>query len=392
MAVSGQLLQVEVAERQVGAANGLAVLIHRNDFQKPVCRNHGTIRCGDVLLGIEAKGHGRNFAIHANPKCFILLQHLVQRNEGFLALVIEAGRGFGDFHLLACVHQLHIGDVLAGIHHAVRELDFLHLELAQVEGLALSSSVLAGGDGVHYLARRIAQGAVQGVDVLQGGNFKHCTGQALHLVHRLVNALAFYYRGEYLAGFADFDDSFLGHVGFGDFDHRHAAFLAGIVLGHIKVNRGAVQYIAVGGLDFDQGISRAVLQLFRGDKIALGIGVERINRSRRRVSEGHFHLAAIGTVNLEPGSRIGNGDAGFCVHLDHLDEALKIGVVDKVAVGLPVLGDIHFKIVHQLTAFPALGLADDISAVGQLFRLSKSVLITDKNIALGFLGIFIAAG
>ena len=392
MAVSGQLLQVEAAERQVGAANGLAVLIHRNDFQKPVCRDHGTIRCGDVLLGIESEGHGGNFPIHANPKCFILLQHLVQRHECFLALVVEAGRSFGDFHLLACVHQLHVGDVLAGIHHAVGELNFFHLEFAQVEGLALSRSVLAGGDGVHYLARRIAQGAVQGVDVLQGSNFKHRAGQALHLVHRLVNALAFCHRGEHLAGFADFDDSFLGHVGLSDFDHRHAAFLAGIVLSHIKVNRGAVQYIAVGGLDFDQGISRAILQLFRGDKVALGIGVERINRGGRRIGEGHFHLAAIRAVNLEPGPRIGNGDAGFRVHLDHLDEALKIGVVDKVAVGLPVLSDIHFKIVHQLTAFPALGLADDISAVGQLFRLSKAVLIADKNIALGFLGIVIAAG
>ena len=392
MAVGGQLFQVEAAERQVGAANGLAVLIRRNDFQKPVRRDHGTVCCGDVLLGIEAKGHGGDFAIHANAKGFILLQHLVKRHEGFLALIIEAGRGFGDFHLLACVHQLHVGDVLAGIYHAVRELDFLHLEFAQVEGLALGCSVLAGGNGVHYLARRVAQGAVQGVDVLQGGDFKHRTGQALHLIHRLVNALVFCHRGKYLAGFADLDDSFLGHVGLGDFDHRHAAFLAGIVLGHIKVNRGAVQYIAVGGLDFDQGISRAILQLFRGDKVALGIGVERINGGRRRIGEGHFHLAAIRAVNLEPGPCIGNSDAGFRIHLDHLDEALKIGVVDKVAVGLAILGDIHFKIVHQLAAFPALGLADDIGAIRQLFRLSKAVLIADKNIALGFLGIFIAAG
>ena len=55
------------------------------------------------------------------------------------------------------------------------------------------------------------------------------------------------------------------------------------------------------------------------------------------------------------------------------------------------MGDIHFKVVHQLTAFPALGLADDIGAVGQLLRLSKAVLIADKNIALGFPGVFIAA-
>ena len=392
MAVSGKLLQVEAAERQVGAANGLAVLIHRNDFQKPVCRDHGTVCCGDVLLGIEAKSYGGDFAIHANAKGFILLQHLVKRHKSFLALVVEAGRGFGDFHLLACVHQLHVGDVLAGIHHAVGELDFLHLEFAQVKGLALGRPVLAGGDGVHYLARRVAQGAIQGVDVLQGGDFKHRIGQALHLIHRLVNALAFCHRGEHLTGFADLDDSFLGHVGLGDFDHRHAAFFAGVVLGHIKVNRGAVQHIAVGGLDLHQRVPGAILQLFRGDKVALGIGAERINGGRRRVSEGHFHLAAIGTVNLEPGPRIGDGDAGFRVHLDHLDEALKIGVVDKVAVGLAVPSDIHFKIVHQLAAFPALGLADDIGAVGQLFRLSKAILVTGENVALRFFGIFIAAG
>ena len=271
------------------------------------------------------------------------------------------------------------------------ELDFLHLELAQVEGLALGRPVLAGGDGVHYLARRITQGAVQGVDVLQGGDFKHRTGQALHLIYRLVNAFAFYHRGEHLAGLADFDDSFLGHVGLGDFDHRHAAFLAGIVLGHIKVNRGAVQHIAVGGLYFNQRVPGAVLQLFRRYQIALGIGVERINGGRRRISEGHFHLAAVRAVNLEPSPRIGDGDAGFRVHLDHLDEAGKIGVVDEVTVGLPVLCNIHLKIVHQLAAFPALGLADDIGAVGQLLRLSKAVLIADKDIALGFPGVFIAA-
>ena len=274
----------------------------------------------------------------------------------------------------------------------MRELDFLHLELAQVEGLALGRSVLAGGDGVYYLTCRITQGAVQGVDVLQSGNLKHRTGQALHLVHRLVNTFAFYHRREHLAGFADFDDSFLGHVGLGDFNHRHAAFFAGIVLGHIKVNRGAVQHIAVGGLYFNQRVPGAVLQLFRGDKVALGIGVERINRGGRRIGEGHFHLAAIRAVNLEPGPRIGNGDAGFRIHLDHLDEALKIGVVDEVAVGLTILSDIHFKVVHQLAAFPALGLADDIGAVGQLLRLCKAVLIADENIALGFLGIVIAAG
>ena len=52
---------------------------------------------------------------------------------------------------------------------------------------------------------------------------------------------------------------------------------------------------------------------------------------------------------------------------------------------MPVLGDIHLEIVHQLPALPAFGLVDDIRSVGQLFRLRKTVLIADENIALGIL-------
>ena len=191
MAVGGQLLQIEAAKRQVGLAHGLAVLIHRNDFQKPVCRDDGAVRCGDVLLGIEAKGNSGDFAIHANTKGFILLQYLVKRHKGFLALVVEAGRSFGDFDFLACIHKLHLGDILAGVRHAVRELDFFHLETAQVERLALGRPVLPGGDGVHHFARRIAQGAVRRVDVLQSCDLKHRARQAGHFVHRLINALVF---------------------------------------------------------------------------------------------------------------------------------------------------------------------------------------------------------
>ena len=64
----------------------------------------------------------------------------------------------------------------------------------------------------------------------------------------------------------------------------------------------------------------------------------------------------------------------------------------KDANMVELLEVIHFKIVHQLAAFPALGLTDDIGAVGQLLRLCKAVLIADEDIALRFLGIFIAAG
>ena len=308
-----------------------------------------------------------------------------------MALVVEAGRGFGDFHLLACVHQLHVGDVLAGIYHAVRELDFLHLEFAQVERLALGCAILAGGNGVHHLARRITQRTIQRINVLQRCDFKHRTRQAGYVIHRLIYSVGFCDGGEHLAGFADLDDAFLCHIGLSDFNDRHAAFLAGSVLGHIKVHRCAVQHITIGSLYLYQRVPGAILQLFGCYQISFSIGIERVDGCGRRIGEGHFHLAAIGTINLEPGSCIGDGNTSFRIHLDHLDEALKVGVVDEIAVGLAVLSDIHFKIVHQLSAFPAFCLVDNIGSIGQLFGLCKAILVTGENVALRFLCSVIAA-
>ena len=126
-----------------------------------------------MFIRDRSKGHGGDLAVHANTKCFILLQYLVQRHKGFLALVVEAGGSFGDLYLLARIHQLHLGGILTGVRHAVGELDLLHLETPQVERLALGCSILPGGDGIHHFARRVAQGAIQRIDVLQGRDLKY---------------------------------------------------------------------------------------------------------------------------------------------------------------------------------------------------------------------------
>ena len=89
----------------------------------------------------------------------------------------------------------------------------------------------------------------------------------------------------------------------------------------------------------------------------------------------------------------GNRDsiAGCTVDFDHLHIGIEVGVVDQIAIGFAVLTDEHIKRFEQLAAFPALNLLDGISAVGQVFRLSKAILIADEVITLGVLCVIIRA-
>ena len=71
--------------------------------------------------------------------------------------------------------------------------------------------------------------------------------------------------------------------------------------------------------------------------------------------------------------------------------ALKVGVVDEIAVGLSVLRDIHLKIGHEFPAGPAHRLVNRVNPVWEIDALAVAVFVANKVIALGFLGIFIAA-
>ena len=152
------------------------------------------------------------------------------------------------------------------------------------------------------------------------------------------------------------------------------------------------EHIAVRSGDLLEGVALAKLQLLRRDEHAGVIGVEGVDGGNLRIGKGHFHLGAIRTKDLETCSRIGNGIAGFCVHLDDLNEGLEVSVVDEVAVGLAVLGNEHIKVAHQLTALPAGDLMHGIHAVGQILALGKAIFIAGQIVPLTIFGGFIAAG
>ena len=151
------------------------------------------------------------------------------------------------------------------------------------------------------------------------------------------------------------------------------------------------EHIAVRSGDLLEGVALAKLQLLRRDEHAGVIGVEGVDGGNLRIGKGHFHLGAIRTKDLETCSRIGNGIAGFCVHLDNLNEGLEVGVVDEVAIGLAVLGNEHIKVAHQLTTLPAGNLMHGIHAVGQVLALGKAVFIAGQIVPLRILCRLIAA-
>ena len=152
------------------------------------------------------------------------------------------------------------------------------------------------------------------------------------------------------------------------------------------------EHIAVRGGSLLEGVALAELQFLRRDEHAGVIGVEGVDGGDLRVGKGHFHLEAIRTKDLKTCTRIGNGIAGLCVHLDDLNEGLEVGVVDEVAVGLAVLGNEHIKVAHQLTALPAGNLMHGIHAIGQVLALVKAVFIAGQIVPLRILCRLIAAG
>jgi len=249
--IRGELFEIVSAKRQVGLADGVAVFVHRHDLQQAVGRNDAAVSGGQLLGGKQSKGHGGKLTALADAKTLILLQDLIQRNGGFLPLVAEVGSGFGDLDLLPGVDKLCRADF--GVQHiAGGGCDLPDLVLAEIQRLAFGKSRFVGGHGIDDLAGRIAKRAVRRDDVLGSGDLINCTRKPLDRKHRLIDAVRLGDGGKGLAALADPDHALLRRVRLCDLDHRNGIFLRSIVGGHIKIDRLAVQRVAVGSGNLHQ--------------------------------------------------------------------------------------------------------------------------------------------
>ena len=122
-----------------------------------------------LFRSIQAKDHSGDLAVHADFKLRILLQDLIQRNGGFLPLVIKVGSGFGDFNLLPGIDKLGGADL--GIQHiAAGGCDLSDLIFSEIQRLAFGKSRFIGRYGIDYFTGRSTQRAVRRDNILGGGD------------------------------------------------------------------------------------------------------------------------------------------------------------------------------------------------------------------------------
>ena len=391
MAVGADFLDIVAAEGNIALEHSLSVFIKGHDLDETVHRNDGAVCCGKLLGGIEAEGHGGKLVIHTDTELLVLLQHLGKRNPRLLSVIAEAGSRFGDLNFLAGVDKFCSMGVLV-YDHAIGGFHLGDFVFSQIQRLALRRAVCAGSHRIHHFAGAAAQRTVRSVDVLRCLDLIGCSRKSLHRIDRLIDPVRRRNRGKHLTGFGNLDDALLRVVAQLHRNDRHAAFLGGILFGHIELDRLMTEHIAVRSGDLLEGVALAKLQLLRRDEHAGVIGVEGVDGGNLRIGKGHFHLGAIRTEDLEARTRIGNGIAGLRIHLDDLNEGLEVSVVDEVAIGLAVLGNEHIKVAHQLTTLPAGDLMHGVHAVGQVLALGKAVFIAGQIVPLRILCRLIAAG
>ena len=375
---------------KVGAEGCIAVLVALNDLKHPVGGDTAAICRNDFLCGEQAEVDRGDFSVAANAEDLVLLHDLIQINLDLLALVVETGGGFGNLYLLACVGQFH--SLNGGIeNHTIGGFRLNNMVSAQEERFGYGLAVFLGNKCCHDLFLAVSESTVRRVDILRCGHGVLATCQTADSINQTLAVLGVHDGSKILAGLLYIDDAHLGRVFFLDNHNSYSVFLGGVIFGDVEIHRIAVEHISIGSRYLDQRIALSVLQLFGRNQHTVAVRVEGVDGSDSRIREGHLNLIAGRIVDVESNAGSRNGLTSGAVDLDHLHIGVEVGVVDQIAVGFSVLADKHVKGFQKLAAFPALNLLDGVSAVGQILRLSKAVLIADQIIALGVLGVVIGA-
>ena len=305
-----------------------------------------------------------------------------------MAFVIEITGGFRNGDLLTGVSQLHRLN-RAVQNHPVRRGDLLDLIFSEIQFLTRRHTIRPGRDRIHDLALCVMHDAVKCIDIFCRANLKHCAGQTFDRIDRFIDPVRFRDRPEYFAGLSDADDTFLRHVGTGDFDQCDAAVLGRRVCGHIKIDRIGVQYIAIRGFDFHNGVALPERKHFRSDQVALLVGVEGVDHRQFRVGILHGNSGTVRVINLERCACIRDTQTGFCIRLLNLEISGKGRIVEQILIAASVFINEDIEWRCQIKALRTFRLSDCIDAIRKLLRPGISMLVSNQVVPFRIPGIFV---
>ena len=214
----------------------MTAFIKENDLKQTVSGNHCSV-CGFQFLGgIQAKGHIKDFAVLSDAVGFVGFKALYKVDFHTLTLIDKSRCRFGHCDFLSCVHKLYGVDFLIQ-HHAIRGCGFLDLVFAKIQLFGFCHAVCTCGYGINDLALGSPERTVQSINVLGSTNLIDSPLQTADRENRLIQALVACHGGEHLARLLHGNCAFLCHIGAYHFNERDAAFLLGVLLHHIKINR-----------------------------------------------------------------------------------------------------------------------------------------------------------
>ena len=305
-----------------------------------------------------------------------------------MTLVVEITGSFRDGNLLTGVSQLHCLNC-AVQNHPVRCGDLLDLIFSEIQFLARRHAVRPGRDRIHDLALCVMHDAVKRINIFCRANLKHCAGQTLDCIDRFIDPVRFRDRPECLAGLSNTDDTFLRHVGTGDFNQCDATVLGRRVCGHVKIDRIRVQYIAIRSLDLHNGVALPERKHFRSDQIAFLVGVEGVDHRQFWVGILHGNFGTVWVINLERRARIRDTQTGFCIRLLDLEISGKGCVVKQILIATSVFINENIERRCQIKALRAFRLSDCIDAVRKLLRPGISMLVGNQVVPFRIPRIFV---
>ena len=308
-----------------------------------------------------------------------------------MTLVIEITGGFRNGDLLTGVSQLHRLN-RAVQNHPVRRGDLPDLIFSEIQLLARCHAVRLSRDRIHDLALCVMHDAVKRINIFCGTDLKHCAGQTLDRIDRFIDPVRFRDRPEYFASLKETDDTFLRHVGTGDFDQCDASVLGRRVCGHIKIDWIGVQYIAIRGLDFHNGVALPERKHFRSDQIAFLVGVEGIDHRQFRIGILHGNSGTVRVINLERRACIRDTQTGFCICLLDLEISGKGRIVEQILIAASVFINKNIEGRCQIKALRTFRLSDGIDTVRKLLRPGISMLVGNQVVPFRVPCILIGTG